>query len=145
MELKFKEFFKLDKQKRESAILNITQSLRRQPEVIFAYLHGSFLDNDNLSFRDIDIAIYLKPEYLKNKKSVLDYELSLLTNTFISYPLDVKVLNVAPFSFQSSVYRKGRLLFSKNYRLLEEELERISLVSVAEYPISIASFKELTS
>lgn len=91
--------------KDKTAIIEaIIGKLREHPEILFAYLHGSFLTSE--SFNDIDLALYLQTR----PDSVLDYELNMeviLTNTIARVPVDVKLLNGAPLSFQYNVIREG--------------------------------------
>lgn len=61
----------------------------------------------------------------------------------IKYPVDVKILNNAPFYFLSNIFKKGNLLFSRNNFLLEELIEETSLESIINYNFSFQSFKEL--
>ncbi|MGB9682492.1 MAG: nucleotidyltransferase domain-containing protein [bacterium] len=70
--------------------------LLRESDIVFAYLFGSFLDG--LSFRDIDIGIYLNN--IKEEEVPIDI-------------IDVKVLNFAPNSFLNSIFKYGRLILPK--------------------------------
>ncbi|GAB6101043.1 nucleotidyltransferase domain-containing protein [Thermococcus atlanticus] len=80
----------------------IKEFLMGREEVLFAYLHGSFLSGP---FRDIDIAVYTDGE-----RDVF-YELELEER--LGFPVDVRVLNNAPISFIFKV-PKGELLFSRD-------------------------------
>ncbi len=73
--------------------------LAQREEIRFACLHGSFLEPRG--FRDVDVAVWVDPIKIP-KENALDYEfrLSAWTEGRISQPIDVKVLNYAPLSFQ---------------------------------------------
>ena len=96
-----KSFDVKDKATIEGAIVS---KLNEHPEILFAYLHGSFLTNE--LFDDIDIALYLR----KIPHSLLEYELNMeviLSNAVLGTPVDVRLLNAAPLSFQYSVVKEG--------------------------------------
>ena len=93
-------------------ILSICQSiLTDHVDVIFAYIHGSFLGIHN--FGDVDLAVYLqgvkKEEYLE-----LEEHLKNKIKKRIAYPIDVKVLNDSPPSFRYSVIKNGIRLVDKD-------------------------------
>lgn len=96
--------------------------LNEEPAVLFAYLHGSFLEERG--FHDIDIAIYVDPELVPREKA-LDYEISLSASLdhLIGLPCDVKVLNYAPLGFAYYV-TKGRVLISRDEELRYNFVER---------------------
>jgi predicted nucleotidyltransferase len=78
--------------------------LQEHHEILFAYLHGSFLTN--AFFNDIDLALYLS----KIPDSLLEYELNMeviLRNAVLGAPVDVRLLNGAPLSFQYNVVKEG--------------------------------------
>jgi len=89
----------------------LAKKLEKRREIVFSYLHGSFLNRNN--FGDIDIAVYVQglPE---NK--YLDYEFNLngLLGKMTSLPVDVRVLNNAPYSFRYSVIKNGVKLVDKD-------------------------------
>lgn len=85
----------------------ITDSLKEKEEIIFAYLHGSFLEGQ---FRDIDIAIYLA------RVEQVFYALSLESELeeIVRFPVDIRILNQAPPSFRFRVIGQGVILFDKD-------------------------------
>ncbi len=86
--------------------------LQREPNVVFAFVHGSFVSEP--SFRDIDVGVFLETE---NASRYLDFELDLsqrIEDALESkLPVEVKVINEAPLSFRFHVIR-GELLFTRN-------------------------------
>jgi predicted nucleotidyltransferase len=47
--------------KKRAIAEQIQAYFKSRPDILFAYLHGSFFSGDR--FRDIDIAVYLKPPF----------------------------------------------------------------------------------
>ena len=84
----------------------IKKFLMGREEVLFAYLHGSFLSGP---FRDIDIAVYIDGE----RDVFYELELEGELEERLGFPVDVRVLNNAPISFRFKVL-KGELLFSRD-------------------------------
>lgn len=112
--------------KKEKIKEKITYLLKRRKEIVFAYIHGSFLEGD---FRDVDIAVYLKGE-----ENSLPYELSMerTIEDAIGFPADVRILNHAPLSFRFNVIKNGLLLFSRNERI-RCDFESLSIVEYHEF------------
>jgi len=139
-----KEYFYLKKKDKEEILAQIRSILQKRPEVVFAYCHGTFLAENKIKFRDIDIALYLKEDF---KKETFNYEQEIadLLEKKIKYPVDVKVLNVTPFYFLNNVFRTGKLLFSRNDFLLAELIEDSNRQAMINYNFSLQSFKELVS
>ncbi len=138
-----KEYFSMKPKKRKKVVKRIKKTLQQQKEIIFSYLFGSFLDN--LTFRDIDVGVYLKEI---NKEEVFDYELKLAerisNNCDVPFDIiEVKVFNFAPNPFLNSVFREGKLLFSRDNKLLTDMIEKSSLESIANEYIAKQSLKEL--
>jgi len=105
-------FYKTGREKRLQVIETIKTVLQRQPNIVFAFLHGSFLSEP--SFHDIDVRVFLDTE---NLSGYLDLELDLsqkLEDALDSeFPVEEKVINEGPLSFRFHVIR-GELLFSRN-------------------------------
>ncbi len=93
----------------------ITSALREllssREEVIFAYLHGSFIAGSR--FRDIDVAVYLNHGRLTRRAS-LQYQGTLARDLSqaLRLPVDVTVLNIAPLGLRHNAV-SGRLLLCR--------------------------------
>ncbi len=85
-------------------IEHIKAALRGRPDIIFAYLHGSFITGNR--FRDIDVAIYLKPLFSRPLPVELEIE-GELNRIAPKYPIEVRILNNAPLSFRYNVLKQG--------------------------------------
>jgi predicted nucleotidyltransferase len=98
----------LDRGQRIQISVLLQERLSEKPEIVFAYIHGSF--EENISFRDIDIALYL------DRAAAFDFESDLsdeLTG-FVGYEVEVRIMNKASINFQMAVLQKGRVLFSRD-------------------------------
>jgi len=103
----------------------LREALEARPEIIFAYLHGSFAEG--LPFHDVDVAVYLDPAFAM-VTDIFDYEMSLsieLTR-LLRFPVDVHVLNGAPLGFQHSVLQ-GEVLLVRDEDKLTDFIERVAL------------------
>lgn len=99
----------------------LRRELSRQPEIIFAYLHGSFLLA--MPCGDIDIAVYLEDTAVKPEHWEYEAKLAMLLDPLAGLPVDVLTLNCAPVALRYHATR-GKVLFSKNefarFTFLEE-------------------------
>ena len=80
-------------------------------DVVFAYIHGSFLEMQN--FGDIDLAVYLQA-YKREDCFEYEFDLEKELKKKVLYPLDIKVLNESPPSFRYSVIKNGIILVDKD-------------------------------
>jgi predicted nucleotidyltransferase len=87
----------------------LSNSLATDDNILFAYVHGSFVSDEH--FNDIDVAVYVKNVPALTVEYELNLELQLM-KCLGKYIVDVKVLNQAPLSFQYNVIRRGKLLFA---------------------------------
>ena len=106
---KFKpmKVYSLSPEEREAVKAKIRKFLMEKEEILFVYIHGSFLENR--PFRDIDVAIYVKSKPDRFYEMELEEELTQLT----AFPVDVRLLNDAPVEFRFHVIG-GELLFSRD-------------------------------
>ena len=97
----------------QAAISNrIAACLRKDfPEISTAYIFGSFTGQD--SFGDIDIGVLVSGE---NFPPPLEHELAMESalEKELRLPIDVRILNWAPLSFQHTVIRNGLLIIDKD-------------------------------
>lgn len=99
------KYFHLPGRDRGAVRESIRDALAKRSDLSFAYLHGSFLNEDR--FRDIDIALHVKQVPSSPVEAELDIETELIESVGGRYPVDVRLLNTAPVSFRYSVIRNG--------------------------------------
>jgi len=121
----------------------IKEIIRSEKEILFAYLHGSFLEKEK--YRDIDMGVYLDEKKIMGI-DIVDYEiaLSLKLEKKLRMPVDVKVINFAPLSFKYNV-SCGLLLFSRDESKREEFLSRTWGEYFDFLPVSKIYLKEVLS
>ena len=109
-------FHKTGHEERLKIIETIKTVLQKEPNIVFAFLHGSFLSEP--SFRDIDLGVFLD---IENPSGYLDSELELSQRIEdelnSAFPVEVKIVNQAPLSFRFGVI-KGKLLFARDDDIL---------------------------
>jgi len=133
-------------EQREKILEVLGEALATQPEVVFAYAYGSFLENR--PFHDIDVGVYVTPE-AEEKAGLLSLDLAIFLEFSLMrlfreqgprgtrsggtkgerpcsgrFPVDVRILNGAPVSFSYHVLR-GRLLFSRDEDMRVRWAERV--------------------
>ncbi|WP_297507605.1 nucleotidyltransferase domain-containing protein [Thermococcus sp.] len=100
-------FHELPTGEKGKIISKLREALVKKDEVLFAYLHGSFLDDG--PFRDIDVAVYVK----SNVPPFYEEELEEEFSRAVGPPVEVRVLNYAPITFRFRAIG-GLLLFSRD-------------------------------
>ena len=80
---------------RERAIRALASALENEPDVEFAWLHGSFLTGGG--FRDVDVGVHLTPAAGGRPRQGV--ELAVRLGHAVHLPVDVRVLNDAPVAF----------------------------------------------
>jgi hypothetical protein len=103
----------------------IIELLEGYPEILFAYLFGSFIKQEK--YNDIDIAFYISPDFdLKDLKSYpFGYESEItgkLNLALKTDKVDVVLLNKADLLMAIQIYNSGKLLFEKD-RFLRIKIE----------------------
>ncbi|ASJ08352.1 nucleotidyltransferase [Thermococcus siculi] len=116
------EIYRLPGDKKEAIKEKLRKALIKRKEILFAYLHGSFLTDG--PFRDIDVAVYVNGNIGRFYEEDLEEELTRL----IGFPVDIRVLNDAPLTFRFRAIG-GELLFSKD----EKTRCRFEERTMAEY------------
>jgi predicted nucleotidyltransferase len=107
---------------RAEAQAKLKELLKPREEIIFAYLHGSFVEG--LPFNDIDLAVYVDQSKVPD---IFDYEmdLSVKLTMALHFPVDVHVLNDAPLGFQHSVLQ-GEAILVRDEEVLTDFIERVA-------------------
>lgn len=108
---------RLDTGARERLVARLDAVLGRRPEVLFALVFGSFLDQD--AFRDIEIGIWVA----ESAGPHVDVELAVALSDELALPLDVRRLNDAPVPFLFHALR-GRAIAVRDEQRLADLMER---------------------
>ncbi len=109
--------YRLSQEERGAIRDQIAAELSREPDVLFAYVYGSFLKSE--AFHHIEIGVYLSSSHFNNAMAA---NLSAHLGSTIKLPVDVRTLNTAPISFRLYVLR-GKCLFSRDDNLRTDIME----------------------
>ncbi len=101
----------LEETEKTKIINKIKMELSRRKEVVFAYLHGSFLLP--VPCGDMDIAVYLEDDVFSRKHWEYEAGLVMSLEPLAGMPVDVQTLNGAPVALRYHVIR-GEVLYSGN-------------------------------
>ena len=111
--------YTLDTQQRAAVLDQIRAELAHEPELLFAYVYGSFVESEVV--HDIDIGVYVRSDKPENA-TTLALDVARRLTARLRLPVDIRVLNRAPVSFLYHVLR-GRLIISREEKLLTEIIE----------------------
>lgn len=123
------KYRKLTTDEKERLLTSLKKELEEFDDVVFAYVHGGFVEME--VFRDIDVAVWIK-----DPQDAFYYEVdvSAMIEARLGAPVDLHVLNQAPLSFRNHVFAGGKLLFSRDeearIRLVDETVRQYADVQV---------------
>lgn len=98
---------------RKDLIESLQRELKKERDILFAYLFGSQATGKTHGESDLDLAVYLEPlpeDTLERKLELID-KISEITHF---NHIDLVILNQAPPLLIHSVMRTGKLLFCKD-------------------------------
>lgn len=95
---------------------NLTNTLKSQKDILFAYLFGSQASGKASPISDTDIAIFLADGKSKRFQRKLEL-ISKISQSLGTEAFDLVILNEAPVSLSYPVIKTGKLLFSKRETL----------------------------
>lgn len=127
-------------------ISKLKKLLSLKNEIIFCYIHGSFLYPvvSPLLPRDVDVAIFVDPEKISSNNAFdYSFQLSLDISHCINKEVDIQILNYASLGFRHSVFKNGELLFSKDEDLRSDIIESTTLEYVDFYELSLQYIRDL--
>jgi len=101
----------ISKKEKQLIIERISSQLNKRKQIIFAYIFGTFAQDEK--FADIDIGVFVREE---NSIKSLNFEFNLEEEikTFTHLLPDVRIINQAPISFLYQVIKKGILIIDKD-------------------------------
>lgn len=132
---------------REAVMEALGEALGAQPDVAFAYVHGSFVTER--PFRDVDLGVCLVPgteagwEWRIRLAEALEEAISSSLDPGVVPPVDVRVLNQAPLGFCYQVLLRGRLVFSGDEALRVEWVARVVERYLDVKPLRLQALKEV--
>lgn len=105
--------FYLKEQDKNPIIQSIKKPLSEHKNIIFAYLLGSFIEENH--FRDIDVAVFLNPDSFPKYNFIFEADLAenLMSNLSERYPIDVRTLNSSSLGFKYQAIQ-GRLIMDND-------------------------------
>jgi predicted nucleotidyltransferase len=115
----YNPLFSIGSERRDQIVQMLSDRLSTDPDVAFAYLHGSFAREE--PFHDIDVAVYFETAASDSTGRFL--ALADVLSRASGYPVDLRALNDAslPFQFRSA---QGTLLACRDEERLAHFLER---------------------
>lgn len=126
---------------KKQTIAILKNSLIKKTELMFSFLHGSFLEAG--AFHDIDIAVYVN-ENMVPKEKAMDYEfdLSYKLESIVKRPVDVKVINYAPLAFQYHA-TAGKILTCRDEDFMADKVADIRIFYLDFKPTSRQTVMEM--
>lgn len=83
--------------------------------VLFSYVYGSYATDTSHPFSDLDIGIYLEPEFDDHVHKIeMDLALELDKKLGHVIETDVRAINNLPLTFLGQILTEGILIYSKN-------------------------------
>jgi len=106
---------------KDMIIRELRNRLSQEKNIVFAYIHGSFLDGNE--FNDVDIAIFLDQKAAALNPVDFEISLSLKLEKSLNVSVDLKILNFAPLSFRYHA-TMGKLILDHDKIIREDFLCR---------------------
>ena len=119
----------------------VASLLRQDPNVVFAYAHGSFLKAEH--FGDLDVAVYLSSDITSRREIETSLSLTAHLSRELQLPVDVRPLNSATLGFCYDAIQGGRLLTSSNEPLRVEYVKQILFQYFDFRPVLKRSVRQL--
>ncbi len=129
--------FSLDADGRRRTAEALSAVLRAESDVVFAYLHGSFLAD--LDFHDIDVAVYLDAPEAQHLSRIV--ELADRLSNAVGFPVDVRPLNTAPVPFAFRALQ-GELLIVRDEDRLGRVLDEVGARYLDIAPVLLRATRE---
>jgi len=101
----------ISQQQKQSIIKGIASRLKKRKNIIFAYIFGSFAQEEK--FSDIDIGVFVS-EKISQEPLNFEFDLEEEIQSFTHLPVDVRIINHAPLSFVYHVIKEGILIVDKD-------------------------------
>lgn len=135
---------------REVLIEELRKFLNAQEEIVFALLYGSMVAPDvQEKYGDIDLAIYVKPERLKESEHILESKIEVELCRYLTFralnfpPIEVLAINNAPYSFSAKLLKGKYIILKENEEALTDFIEEVGRKSMINLHLRSESLREL--
>jgi len=143
---KNRRLFRCSPAERETIVEALGEVLREEPDVLFAYVHGSSVAEG--PFHEVDVGVYLVPgpeagwERRIRLAEALEEAVSSSVGPGVAPPVDVRMLNWAPLGFCYQVVRRGKLAFSRDDVLRAEWVAGVAARYLDLRPLRMRALRE---
>jgi predicted nucleotidyltransferase len=114
---------------RKDQIRTITKEiLDYYPEVVAAYLYGSYAAGTMTPLSDVDIALLLNSDSMPQTRKKLDIELTIESELIRKLPgmnIEARIINKSPLLIQGKVITEGILIYHKDIEKVVQFEEKI--------------------
>jgi predicted nucleotidyltransferase len=128
----------------ESALVTIHDYLAHQPEVVLAYLYGSYAAGQTWAESDLDIGVVFQDE--GTSYDIFQQALrhaAELQSKIGKIEIDLRELNGAPVEFLMQVIQTGRCLYARNERERVQFETRVIMEYLDFKPVLDEYYREL--
>lgn len=105
---------RFSQKEKDLVIRKFCEFLRTKRFILFAYIFGSFVSGD--SFNDIDVGIYISGESVASPLK-MELQLEIELPDLVHLPVDVRVMNFAPLSFNYNILKEGTIILDNESSL----------------------------
>jgi predicted nucleotidyltransferase len=137
--------------KKITLVYGLEGLFRAHDEITFALLYGSMVTPEVPErYGDLDLAIHVRPDRLQVEQFVLESQIEAeiyrhLSVQRLNYPpVEVLVVNNAPYSFLNSLLRGAYIVLKEDEETLTDFIEEVSGRSMANSHLRSESLREVT-
>lgn len=145
-----RRLIELNQEEKKIIIEELKAFFKSRPEIIFALIYGSITEPGNSGkYGDVDLALYIKEDMLHRPEFIVEAHIEAEAYKFLSTrslkfpPLEVIVINRAPYPFLVKLLKSNYLLIKENENIFTEFIEKVSGQALANSYFRSASLREL--
>lgn len=93
-------------------IVKIKEVVELHPEIIAAYLYGSYVKGMETKESDVDVALLLSEQFTQS--ALYPFRIAGEIEKKLTRKVDIRILNGASPSFLNQVFKYGKLVYSRD-------------------------------
>ena len=98
----------------------VNEVLKQYDEIQIAYLYGSYAQNYQTEFSDVDIGVVLKKEFIPRPLFFAELASKIEKEFNYSINIDLRIINNATPRFKFQIIKNGIILYSKEETFKDE-------------------------